>query len=239
MRAALTIARRELGSYFRTPAGWVIVALYVFLTGVVFARYILVPGSPASLRDFFAVAGWLLLPVAPAISMRLVAEELRAGTIEPLLSAPVSAAAVLIGKYLGAFGFLVAMLAPTGLYVLVLDRTSSTPPDIGPVLSGYVCLLLVGGLFLGLGTLASTLTSNATLAFMVTLFLVLGVLLAPSAADFVPAAARPALYAIGLTERIGDFAKGVIDTAHIVFFLTGTAWCLVMGACVMELRRWR
>lgn len=239
MSAALTIARRELASYFRTPAGWVIIALFLLLTGLVFGRFVLVPGRPASLRDFFAVSGWLLLPVAPAISMRLLADEIRSGAIEALMTAPISGAGIVAGKFIGAFLFLAAMLLPTALYVLILDRVATIPPDLGPVLSGYLCLLLTGGLYLAIGTLASSLTSNSTLAFLLSLFIVLGLMIAPAAADFLPAILRPLLFSLSLSDRIADFAKGVIDTAHIVFFSTLSLWFLVLAGCALEFRRLR
>jgi ABC-2 type transport system permease protein len=239
MKGIGTIARRELTSYFRTPSGWVIIALYLLLTGLVFGRFVLVPGRPASLRDFFAVSGWLLLPVAPAISMRLLADEIRAGTIEHLLTSPVSPVAIVLGKFLGALAFLGAMLAPTGLYVIILDRVSTIPIDMGPVLAGYLCLLLTGILAIAIGVFASSLTPNSTLAFLIALFALLALLLAPLAADFLPVELRPALYAIGLSERIGDFAKGVIDSAHVAFFTLIAGWFLAGAACVTEMRRWR
>jgi len=239
VRTALTIASRELGSYFRTPAGWVIVALYLFLAGVVFTLSVFMPGRPASLRDFFAVSGWLLLPVAPAISMRLIAEELRSGTIEPLMTSPVGSASLVLGKFAGACVFMLAMLAPTAAYVVVLYRTAEPAPDPGPIAAGYLCLALVGSLSLSIGTLASALTSNATLAFMMTLFGLLGLLFVPSAAPFAPAAIRPALMALAVTPRIGDFAKGVVDTAHVAFFLGASAWFLLLAVAAVEIRRWR
>ncbi|MDX2130901.1 MAG: ABC transporter permease [Planctomycetota bacterium] len=239
MKGLATIARRELTSYFRTPAGWVIIALFLLLTGLVFGRFVLAPGRPASLRDFFAVSGWLLLPVAPAISMRFLADEIRAGTIESLLTAPTTSAAIVLGKFLGGFVFLLTMLAPTGLYVVVLDRASTIPMDLGPILAGYLCLVLVGGLALAIGTFASSLTPNSTLAFLISLFAMLALLMAPAAADFLPSGARPVLYALALSSRIADFAKGVIDTAHVAFFLLTSVWFLAGAACVTELRRWR
>ncbi|MCC6951485.1 MAG: ABC transporter permease subunit [Phycisphaerales bacterium] len=239
MSTALAIARRELGSYFRTPAGWVIVSLFLLLTGFVFAFSVMVPGSPASLRAFFATAGWLLLPVAPAITMRLLADEMRSGTIEALLTAPVGSASLVMGKFLGAAGFLAAMIAPTGVYVLVLSKFSSSPLDAGPILSGYLCLVLMGVLFLSVGTLASSLTQNSTLAFMVALFAILGVLLVPSAVPLAPDWARPVLNALSVGPRVTDFAKGVIDSGNIVALAAASIWMLVMATLVMESRRWR
>lgn len=239
MNRAIAIARREMGSYFRLPAGWIITALYLLLSGIVFSIGTLAPGQPATLKDFFGVSGWLLLPVAPAISMRLIAEELRSGTIESLMTAPVGSASLVVGKFLGALGFLAAMLLPTLAYVAVLYMLAEPAPDAGPMIAGYLMLVLLGGFYLAIGTLASALTNNATLAFMLTLFTILALLFAGFAAGFVPGAVRPLLYAVAINTRISDFARGVIDTAHIVFFITGAAWLLTVAVAAVEFRRWK
>jgi ABC-2 type transport system permease protein len=239
MRAALAIARRELASYFQSPAGWIIIALMLLLTGVIFALVVLVPGRPASMRAFFDASGWLLLPVIPAISMRLFAEEMRTGTIEPLVTSPVHTAWLVVGKYLGAVLFFLAMLAPTLLLPLVLWQFSDPRPDPGPIIAGYVCLLLLGTLYLALGLLASSCTSNATLAFMVTLFLILGLLLVGTAAQtpWLPAWTRTLAEAISTRSRVADFARGVIDTAHVVYFLAASGVLLLGSVAVLSARR--
>lgn len=239
MSTAVTIAKREMASYFRTPSGWIIIALYLFLTGGVFAYFVLNPGGPAGLRPFFTAAGWLLLPVVPAISMRLISEELRTGTIEALLSAPVGSASLVLGKFLGALGFLSAMVLPTGIYAAILGTVSNAPIDAGPVASGYFCLLLLGVLFLAIGVFTSSLTSNGTLAFMSSLFTIVALMLLPAAADAAPSWATPALLAIALPAKIADFAKGVIDARHVLFFVSMTAWFLLLAVVAMDVRRWR
>lgn len=233
------VAQRELASYFRQPAGWIVIALMMFLMGVVFALVVLVPGRPASMRAFFEASGWLLLPVAPAISMRLLAEELRSGTIEHLCTAPISTAALILGKYCGAVGFLAAMLAPTLALPLLLWIFSDPRPDAGPVIAGYLCLLLLGMLYLSLGLLASACTTNATLAFLVTLFAILGLLLVGSASQvaWLPEWTRNACEGLSTRWRIADFAKGVIDSAHIVYFLTLSALLLLLTGSMLHLRR--
>ncbi|MBS0195623.1 MAG: ABC transporter permease subunit [Planctomycetes bacterium] len=239
MKGCWAIASRELGSYFRQPAGWIIIALYLFLTGLVFATGVLIPGRVASLRDFFALSGWLLLPVAPAISMRLVSEELRSGTIENLFSSPVSPAAIVIGKYLGASIFMLTMLVPTLVYPIVLRMYASPTPDPGPIAAGYLCLILLGTLYLSIGLLASTLTPNATLAFMVTLFAILGLMFAGTAADWVTPPLRAVLRALAIGPRVMDFSRGVIDTVHVVGFLSVSAFFVFLSVICMEARRWR
>jgi ABC-2 type transport system permease protein len=235
----IAIALRELRSFFRLPVGWIVIALYLLLVGAIFRTHILIPGSPATLRYLFGVSGALLLPVLPAISMRLLSEELRSGTIEPLMTAPVSDASILLGKYLGAVLFLIALLAPTLVHVAILVAASDPRPDPGPIAAGYISVLLLGCFYLAVGTFASALTSNQTLAFLATFLFLLLVLMLPLIAAAAPPSTARILYALSLQPRLDDFAKGVIDTAHVVFFLGATAWFLVLGVAAVGLRRWR
>jgi ABC-2 type transport system permease protein len=244
MTAALTIARRELKSFFRVPVGWLTVSLYLFLTGVVFAS-VLWPGSPASMRDIFGWSQFFLMALAPAISMRLLSEEFRSGTYEPLMTAPVSDIAVTLGKFAGGLFFLLAMFAPTLLYPLVLAAISDPRPDPGPILAGYIGLILLGSLYLAFGMLLSSLTANQTLAFVSTFLLlvlyrvvtsdrVIGSGLVP-----IPLTVARVLTSISPGPRLEDFARGVIDLGHVVFFVSVTAWFLVLTFVALETRRWR
>lgn len=240
MRGTLTIAARELSSFFRLPVGWVTIALYAFLGGLVFALSILEPGSPSTLRPLFAVSGWILLPVVPAISMRLLSEEIRAGTIEPLLTSPVGDGAIVLGKFLGAAGFLLLALLPTLVLAATLWLVSEPRPDVGPMVSGYLSLILAGMLFLSVGLLASSLTSNQTLAFLATFFVLLLILLIPTlGAGLLPAWLTPVVSRLAIGPRLGDFAQGVIDTRHVVFFIAASGWVLTLAYVSLASRRWR
>ena len=240
MSVLLSIARREFLSFFLLPVGWIAIALFLLLTGGVFAGAILIPGQPATLRPFFAIAGWLMLPVVPAVSMRLFSEEIRTGTIETLLAAPVRDGVLVLGKFLGAAMFLVAMLLPTAVYPIVLGAVSSPSPDAGPILAGYLSVVLLGGLSLAIGTVASASTSSQTLAFLSTLFVLLGLLLVPSVpVSALPTWVRPTVEWLSIQGRMADFARGVVDTSHIVWFLACTGWLLVVASLVLQSRRWR
>lgn len=240
MRAIPAIAARELDALFRLPVGWIAVALFAFLSAVVFAQTTLVPGEWATLRDFFGSSSWLLVPIAPAISMRLLSEEARTGTLEPLVTAPVGDVTIVWGKYLGAVAFLVLMLAPTLVLPAVLWAASSPAPDPGPVLTGYLGLLLVGMLYLAVGTLASALTSSQTLAFLATLIaLVVALVVSSGVAEHAGPRLAPVLLAFSVPLRTRDFAKGILDTSHVVFFLTLSVWFVTMAAAALETRRWR
>lgn len=240
MSILLAIAKREFLSFFLLPVGWIVISLFLLLTGGVFAGAILGPGQPATLRPFFAIAGWLMLPVVPAVSMRLFSEEIRTGSIETLLAAPVRDGVMVLGKFLGAAMFLVAMLLPTAAYPITLFAVSSPALDPGPILAGYASVVLLGALSLAIGTVASASTSSQTLAFLSTLFVLLGLLLLPSIpAGAIPSRTRPVVEWLSIQGRMADFAKGVIDTSHIAWFLACTGWLLVVASLVLQSRRWR
>jgi len=236
--AVWTIALRELASYYRTPIGWVITALFLLLSGTWVSFATIRPAEPASLRVFFAISQWLLLVVAPAISMRLFSDEFRMRTIEPLLTAPLSDWHVVLGKYAGAVMFLVALLVPTGVFVILLELVAD--PDMGPIFAGYLGLFLLGMLYLAVGMLFSSLSENQTVAFLGTLFFFMILWFASmQAAPLAPAPFDDLLRSLSIFARLADFAKGVIDTAHIAFFVTLSLWFVVLTVVRLEIRRWR
>jgi len=233
-----SIALREYASLFRIPLGWIVVSLFLGVAGVVFSFAAIVPGQPATMRSFFELMWWLLAVIAPAISMRLFSEEMRTGTIEPLLTAPVSEFAVVMGKYGATVLFLLTLLAPTLLYVLALELLSR--PDYGPILAGYLGVVLLGMLYLAVGCLASSLTASQPLAFLGTLFVLFLVeAVASFVAPIAPDLVRRFLYALSPSQRLGDFARGLIDTSHVVFFLATSAWMLIVTTVILQSRRWR
>lgn len=240
LSAISSVATREFGSLFRVPVGWIVIALFVFLTGVVFAVSVLNPGSPASMRGVFGVSTVLVILVAPAISMRLISEELRTGTYEVLVSSPIAPWQIAAGKYIAAMAFLAVMLVPMLLHFAVLIVVSEPKPDPGPVLAGMLSLLLLGSLCVSLGLLASSLTESQTLAFLGTvLSLVAWVLATQVAPAYAPEWLGEALASASVTRRIDDFARGVIDLTHVAFFLTISAWLVFASGVALELRRWR
>ncbi len=238
MNGLVAVYLRELGGYFRTPVGWVVTAIFLFLCGLFVALQIAVPGEPATLRGFFSVAHWLMLFVAPALSMRLISDELRAGTMEVLATSPASDWAIVFGKYFAACSFLVCMLFPTLAYPLTLELIAD--PDYGPVASGYLGLVLTGWLYLAAGLLASALTSSQVIAFLGTLLFFVALAFASNTLPaHAPEGVASVLRALSVAERLGDFARGIIDTRHAVFFLAMSLWIASLAVVPLEWRRWR
>ncbi|HUU31695.1 MAG TPA: ABC transporter permease, partial [Phycisphaerae bacterium] len=167
------LTRRELSAYFVSPIAYVAMALFLLLVFFVSLLWfgIFRPGQPAQMHYVFSVMTFVLILVVPALTMRSVAEERSSGTIETLLTAPITDFQVVIAKFLGCWLFYLAMLAPTALYVVVLAAFGN--PDYGPILGGYLGLVLLGAMYVAIGILASSLTKTQVIAFVVALFTLL------------------------------------------------------------------
>ena len=247
MRKVLAILRRELIAYFSSPLAYIVMTAFLLLQGYIFyliVSYLNRPQTMAMtpLRLFFGgtIFFWLfLLFVVPVITMRLIAEERRSGTIETLLTAPVTEGQVITGKFLSALAFYVILWLPTVVYVIILRQHSSV--DLGPVAAGYLGVLLLGFLFIGVGTFTSTLTNNqliaAILAFaaMVALFsvgLVQQLLVSSSAL-------KSALEYMNLWTQMDDFAKGIVDSRHVVYTLSVGIFFLFLATKSLEVKKGR
>jgi ABC-2 type transport system permease protein len=239
VRRVLAIAQRECAAYFRTPAGWAVAALFLFLQGLVFWMFVQFLGRPdappGGVMEFFfggTILYWIAVGLlATVVPMRLVAEELRTGTIEPLMTAPVSPLEVVLGKWLAAVGFYAAAWAPTALTIVYL-RAIGGALDPGPILAGYVGTMLLGMAALAIGVLASSLTRNQLVAATLSFVLFLAALLAGAleAEARAPAIAM-ALRRYSLFRTMEDFGHGIVDSRPVVLLLTVTALALA-GATV-------
>ena len=238
MKRLLAIARREWAGYFRTPAGWAVLALFLLLQGIVFWMFVQFLGRPdappGGVMEFFfggTILYWIALGLlATVVPMRLIAEELRTGTIEPLLTAPVSPGEVVVGKWLAALGFYLAAWAPTLLYLLYLRRVGAAL-EPGPILAGYLGTVLIGAAALAIGLLASALTRNqlvaATLSFVGFLAaLLVGALEAAVRAPAVAATLRR----YSLFRVMEDFGHGIVDSRPVALLVTVVVLALAAAA---------
>ncbi len=244
MRATAAIAGRELRAYFLTPGGYVVAALYALINGWLFVRYVFDQGEVASMRPIFAFSMIAFVLICPAITMRAISEELRQGTLELLMTAPVRAADVILGKFIAAVGFLVLLLLPTLVFVVALEAYGR--PDYGELAAGYLGVILAGSAFLASGILASTLTGNQVVAYLITVLFWLVVLLAAKglpSTDVLPLGWREPLIGVlrGLDPdvRLRDFGIGLIDTANVTYFVTLAAVLLISSVKSLDARRWR
>jgi ABC-2 type transport system permease protein len=209
-------------------------------------------GGPQSLnvnermiRPLFQNALVLLLFFLPMITMRTYAEEKRSGTIELLLTSPITDVEILVGKFLGALSLYSAMLAVTLVYLLVLFAFGT--PEWKPIATAYLGLLLFGGCFVSVGMLVSSFTKNQIVAGMMTfvVFLLLWVIdwLASSATGLFGASAGPVveevLNYLSITQHFDDFGKGIVDTKHLIFYVSFITFGLFLTARSVDSERWR
>ena len=239
MHQTHTIAKRELTSLFYSPIAYVVLGIFALGTSLIFVQYFQ-PGLPASLRLTFNGLIWLMIFLVPAISMRLISEEFRTGTVELLLTSPVSDTQVIIGKWLGAMGFFATLLAPLLVLALVLELNAS--PDWGPILTGMFGLVLVAGLYLAIGTFASALTQNQIIAFLVTIFIICLMTIAMyfmPRAQWVPLGLSRAMLYINVNTQFDTFNKGLLALPNVIYFVSGIVLFLFMAIKTLESRRWR
>jgi ABC-2 type transport system permease protein len=237
-----SIFKRELGGYFITPIAYVFAAIFVFLGGI-FAFYLgsFFERGQADLQAFFQFHPWLYLFLIPALSMRLWAEERRSGTIELLMTLPVSMAQAVFGKYLAAWAFAgIALMLTFPMWITV---NYLGDPDNGVILASYVGSFLMAGAFLAIGSCISALTRNQVIAFVVSAVICFIFILAgyPLVLDVVSAFAPDFL-----VETISSFSflthftaisKGVIELRDLVYFVSLIAFWLFANAVVIDLRK--
>ncbi|HEX8522802.1 MAG TPA: ABC transporter permease [Tepidisphaeraceae bacterium] len=238
MTRAGVIAKRELSSYFYSPIAYVAMTLFLLASGSFFFNDFQ-PGQPASMRTLFEWMAWLLVFIIPVLCMGLLAQEWTSGTIETLMTAPVDESDVIVGKFLGSFGFFVVLLLPTLFYVVMLRIYSQ--PDFGPIFSGYLGILLVGALFISIGLFCSSLTRSHVIAAVMAVAILCAVTILPwivtsfaNIPDLLRRVMDQTVY-----RRYTDFSKGVIDFGNLIFFIATTTVFLFLTTKVLESRRWK
>lgn len=237
MRTIRAVAFKEIQIYFSSPVAYIVALIFMALSGFFFVRDLGNPFPEASLSNFFQGATFLLIPLAPALTMRLLAEEQKLGTIELLLTSPVRDWEVILGKYLASFVFLLFLLSLTSYYVILLLVFAT--PDPGPIYSGYIGLILYGMAALSVGILTSTLTSNQIIAAVVGTGLLVVLYATSFIGDVVTGVWATIFNQLGFTSHFNDFDRGIIDSTHIVYFVTVTALFLFLSIRALESRRWR
>lgn len=239
MRNVVTLVQRELGAYFLSPIAYAMNVVFLLAAGAVFALGSFEQGGEASLRGLLA---WpillILLGILPMLTMRLISDELRSGTIESLMTAPITETEVVLGKFIGAFVFYLALLATMLLYPITLSFFGSVDPLL--LLCQYIGLILVGALYLAVGLFFSACTKHQLIAGLLSITLLLVMTFAASMiAQHLEGWPRAVLQHLAIHSHFGDFVRGLVDLNHVVFFVTTTVFFLFLSVKTLEMRRWR
>ncbi len=247
MKGFFPVWKRELFSLFVTPLAWALLTSFLVLEGL---HFFLIVTHYASIGDvdtdvgpvqaFFGQTILLYLPllfVCPLLTMRLFAEERRSGTIETLLTAPVSPAGLVLGKYLAAFATYVFMWSPTLLYVVLVARTGEV--DWGTVGSSYLAVVLVGAGFLAIGTLTSALTKSQLMAALLSA-MACALLFSMGVGEFVftDGIAHDVCRHVSVWSQMNDASRGLVDARRLVFDLSMVLVPLFITVRAVEAWRW-
>lgn len=235
MRRTLTIAKREFVGYFNGPSAYIVISLFMVLMGVFFWNpFFLI--NRASVRSMFDMMSVLLLPTAPAMTMALLAEEKRTGTIEVLLTMPIKDSEVILGKFMGAVGLLCVLLLLTLPYAISVSTLGQL--DWGPVITGYLAVFLQGSAMLAIGVLSSSWTENQLVAFFSGGMICFAFWIVARFLPFVPDSFASPLEWISFDYHYENMLRGVVDSRDVIYFLSMIGFSLTLAFRSLESRRW-
>ena len=240
MKNAPSIFVREIRNYFVSPIAYVALIVFSLLAGYFFAAYFNMATryqAEASLRMVFHNMSIAMLFLAPLITMRLFAEEKRSGTIEVLMTSPVTDAEVVMGKFAASLALYVVMLLLTFLCPLFLIIYGK--PDLTPIAVGYLGLFLLGTAFMSLGIATSSITKNQIVAALISFVTLLGLWVISWMSSAVGARLGKVLSFISLMDHFDDFSKGVFDTKHVVYYVSFACFFLFLAVKSVQSIKWK
>jgi ABC-2 type transport system permease protein len=252
VRNILAIASKELRSYFSSPIAYIIIGFFLLPFGVFFYLYLTafvrqsmqqaqfggaMNINQQVIRAVLQNASVIILFIMPMITMRTYSEEKRSGTIELLLTSPVTDVEIILGKFFGALGLYVALLLATLPHMAILFYFGN--PEWRPLVAAYVGLLLMGGTFVSLGLLISSTTNNQIVAGIVSFVVFLLLWIVGWFADSAGPTIGPITSWLSITEHFEDFSKGIIDTKHVLYYLSLITFGLFLTAKSVDTERWR
>jgi len=252
MRNIFAVADKELRSYFASPMAYIIIGFFLLPFGVFFFLYLTafvkqslqmaqfggaMNVNQQVIRYVLQNASVIILFIMPMITMRTYSEEKRSGTIELLLTSPVKDSEIILGKFLGALGLYAAMLAVTLLYIGILFVYGN--PEWRPLVAAYLGLLLMGGAFVAIGLLISSTTNNQIVAGIVTFVVFLMLWIVGWFADSAGPTIGPLTSYLSITEHFDDFSKGIIDSKHVIYYLSLITFGLFLTSKSVDTERWR
>ena len=253
MRNTFAIAQREVSAYFSSPIAYVLIGFFAILFGWFFyvpLAYFeqqsmqagMNPGQALNVNQMLVGPTLMnttviMLFFFPLITMRTYAEEKRSGTMELLLTSPVTDLQIILGKFIGGMLLYIAMIALTVVHLAILFYFSD--PEWKPVVTAYLGLILMAGCFLSLGMFISSLTKNQIVAAMATFSVFLMLWVINWISQFTGPTTQTVLNYLSLTDHLDDFVKGIIDTKHVIYYLSFTAFGLFLTAKAVDSERWR
>jgi len=236
MSPALVISKREIRTYFNSPVAYIVVTVFTIVFGFFFFNNLFVE-KQADMRGFFSLAPLMFCFFAPAITMRLLAEEKGSGTIELLITMPVRDWEVVVGKWLAAMALLLTTLLLTLVFAVTVAKLG--PLDKGPAFGGYLGLLLMGGSYVAIGVMASSLTRNQVVSLIVAFGICFALFLLGKVLPFIPEKIQPLVAFLSTDTHFENVSRGVIDSRDVVYYLSVIVVTLLIATTSLESRKWK
>ena len=236
MSPALVISRREIRTYFNSPVAYIVVTVFTILTGYLFFTQLFVE-KQADMRAFFNIMPLLFMFMVPAITMRLLADEKASGTLELLITLPVRDWEVVVGKFLAAMALLCTAIGLTLVFAITVK--SLGPLDRGPAIGGYLGLVLMGGAYVAIGVMASALTRNSIISFIVAFAISFALYLLGRLTQFLPQSLQKLVAFLSIDGHFENIGRGVVDSRDVIYYLSVMTVCLLIATLSLESRRWK
>ncbi len=225
------IMKRELAAYFTSPIAYIVTGLFLIITGILFFNTFFLY-ERAELRQYFGLLPVLFSFFVPALTMRIFAEESRVGSIETLMTLPVTEVNVVLGKYLAAFITTLAMIAPTLLYIIPAEVFGT--PDYGPVVGGYLGAIFLCASYSAIGLFASSVTKNQIVAFFTGFIICIALTMVDSFLVFLPASIVSFFSFISANHHFNSITRGILDTRDLIYFVSLTALFITITVKIQQ-----
>jgi ABC-2 type transport system permease protein len=236
MSTTTTVAKREIKTYFNSPVAYIVVMVFMLIAGYLFFSQLFLE-KQAELRYYFTLTPLIFTFIIPAITMRLIAEEKGSGTLEMLITMPVRDWEVVLGKFMAGMAMLGTIVGMTLFYAITVAALG--PVDRGPVITGYLGLLLMGGSYVAIGVMASSLTKNQIVAFILAFAISFALFIFGQILQFAPEWLSPVLAYLSMGNHFESFSRGVVDSRDVLFYVSLMAVALVIATASLESRKWK
>lgn len=238
MSKIISVFKKELKGYFDSPIAYVYLVIFLITINWFFFKgfYLM---NVASLKGFFMLLPWFFLFLVPAISMRIWAEEKRSGTLEVILTLPITDWELVLGKFFAALVFIIISLLLTLILPLSINYIGDL--DFGPIIGGYIGAILLGAAYLSIGFFVSSLTRNQIIAFIlgVTVTFIFFMIGEPLVTMVIPRWLIPIFQYLGLNYHFNNIGRGVVDVRDVIYYLSMTSFFLYLNVVVLQSRQWK
>lgn len=231
------IAEKELKGYFNSPAAYIVLVIFLLLSGWFFASPLFL-NNTADLRSLFGIVPIIYLFFVPAVTMNLISKEKSSGTLEILSTLPIRESQIILGKFWASLGLICIGLVFTLIHLITI-MILGTNIDYGPIFCGYIGLLLMGAFYSAIGIFASTITSNQIVAFIISFFIVFFLFVIQYSLFFIPSFLTELFQYLGTGYHFQNISRGVIDSRNLIYFLSATALFLKLSISLLESRKGR